>query len=97
MRGRNGAAVRTLRRTIRATHRTCYRCGQPIDWTIPHLDPYTRAVNRDSGTLEHKLSLSRHPELAEDPGNMAASHWQCNHTAGADGGPRPLGQRSRQW
>lgn len=97
MRGRSGAAVVALRRRVRATERTCYRCGQPIDWSIPHLDPHTGTVNKWSGTLEHKLSLRDHPELAEDPGNCSASHWDCNHKAGADGGRPSLGQRSRQW
>lgn len=97
MRGRSGSVVRRLRQRVRATESTCYRCGQPIDWSIPHADPYTGAVNRDSGSLEHKQSLAQHPELAEDPGNVAASHWDCNHSAGMDGGALPLGARSRQW
>lgn len=97
MRGRTGGTTRKLRRIVRARERVCYQCGQAIDWTIPYLDPHTGTVNPDAGTLEHKLPLSRHPELAEDPGNMAASHSACNNAAGADGGARPIGQRSRAW
>lgn len=95
--GRHGRVVRRIRQQVRATERTCYRCGQPIDWSLPHLDPYTGAVNRESGTIEHKLPRSHHPELAEDLGNIAASHWQCNMRA-SDIEARPaLGARSRAW
>jgi hypothetical protein len=97
MRGRTGSVVRALRRSVRATESTCYRCGQAIDWSIPHLDPLTGTVNNSSGTLEHKQSVALHPELAEDRGNCAASHWLCNVNAGADSRHLPLGQRSRSW
>lgn len=95
--GRHGRVVRRIRAQVRATMRTCYRCGQPIDWTLPHLDPDTGTVNRDSGTIEHKQPRSKYPELAEDPGNIAASHWQCNLTASDHGGRPALGLRSRAW
>lgn len=86
-----------FRKLIRRRERTCWRCGQLIDWRIPHLDPYTGAVNRDSGTVEHKISIAQRPDLERDPGNMAASHWQCNHEAGDRHGRPGLGLRSKEW
>lgn len=96
MRGRSGGRYRALARQIRATETHCWRCGQRIDWSIPHRDDFG-LVNQDSGTVEHKLPLSTNPHLAEDPGNLAASHWRCNAQAGNRGNQLGLGQRTRDW
>lgn len=90
--------MRTLRRQIRAVETHCWQCGQRIDWSIPYwvAEPGGQ-INPDAGTVEHKLSLSRHPHLAEDLGNLAASHARCNQAAGNNEDRPTLGVRSREW
>ena len=52
-----------------------------IDWSIPHQDEHGN-LNDYAGTLEHKIPLTKAPHLAEDPGNLAASHSLCNRSHG---------------
>lgn len=96
VRGRSGRRWRELTRQIRATETHCWRCGQRIDWSIPYRDDHGN-VNQASGTVEHKLPLAVRPDLAEDRGNLAASHWRCNATAGARQTELGLGERTRDW
>lgn len=94
--GRSGRRYRSLKAQIRATETHCFRCGQPIDWSIPYRDAEGN-VNLASGSVEHKQTRSGHLDLAEDRGNLGASHLDCNLKAG-DRDPRPgLGLRSREW
>lgn len=96
--GRSGHRYRQLRRQVRATQTHCYRCGQPIDWTVPYRDPHTGEVRPDAGTVEHIQPASKRPDLILDPANLAASHRQCNIGASdADIQPHPLGQPTRSW
>lgn len=86
--GRSGRRWQTLARQVRATESHCYRCGQPIDWSIPYWADPNRVVNMDAGTVEHIKSWADHPHLREDPANLAASHVRCNLQAGKrDEGP----------
>lgn len=96
--GRSGRRWRALVQRVRARDRVCYRCRQPIDWSVPYRDPETGEVNPDSGSVDHVVPLSIRPDLAEDLANLAAAHLQCNQAAGAktaqSGG---LGVASEAW
>lgn len=88
--------MRKIKQQIKATETHCYRCGQRIDWSIPYRDEHGN-VNMNAGTVEHKQPLAQHPHLAEDPGNLAASHVLCNLAAG-DRNPTPtLGVITQEW
>jgi len=94
--GRSGARWRRIKEQVRQTETHCYRCGQRIDWSIPYRDEHGN-VNKMSGTAEHTHPLSTHRHLAEDLGNIRASHLDCNQSAG-NRAPLPgLGTRSRNW
>lgn len=94
--GRSGGTYRRLVQQIRMTERICYQCGQPLDWSIPYRDEHGN-INTMAGTIEHKQPLSTHPHLAEDPGNLAASHARCNMEAG-NRNPKPsLGVFNVNW
>lgn len=53
----------------------CALCGQPIDYTLPHLDPMAYVV-------DHKIPLHRGGPDTLD--NKQAAHRSCNRTKGAD-------------
>lgn len=75
----------------------CWLCGQPIDYTLARLDPYTNTVNDDAFELDHLYPRSTHPHLAEDPANFRPSHAGCNRERG-NKNPKPgLGATSRTW
>lgn len=89
-RGRSGRRWRTLVTNLRALRRPCFRCGQPIDYTLQWPDP-------DSFSADHIKPWSTHPELREDPANIDAAHLKCNQTAG-NRTPRPtIGSTSTDW
>ena len=95
---RSGHRYRQLARQVRATETHCYRCGQPIDWSIPYRDPHTGEVRMDAGTVEHINAVSKRPDLIYDRANAAASHRGCNIKASdADIVPNALGQPSQRW
>ena len=93
--GRSGGTWRRLKAQLKADGQrralVCWRCRQPIDYTISDpLDP-------ESFTAGHILPRSTHPQLAEDPFNLAPEHRRCNLAAG-NRMPRPaLGATSRVW
>lgn len=90
--GRSGRVWSRLRDEVRQTQTHCYRCGSEIDWSIPYFDGHGR-LNDLAGSAEHKQPLSRFPELAEDPSNIAASHSLCNRRFANDGGHRDVTSR----
>ena len=59
------------RRRIAATKAACHICGQPIDYTLPHLDPGAFVV-------DHVIPLARGG--VDDITNKAAAHRSCNST-----------------
>lgn len=69
----------------------------PIDWSIPYRDPDTGTVNLNSGSTEHIKARSTHPLLAEDPGNLGASHLLCNMQAGDREQDLDIGTANREW
>jgi len=76
------SAYETLRKTLRYSGLPCSICGKPIDYDLPYKDPYTGKVNKASFTIDHVKPLSKHPELASDPGNLKPAHWICNKRKG---------------
>jgi 5-methylcytosine-specific restriction endonuclease McrA len=89
--GRRGSRWRKLREEVKARGDNCYHDGQPIDYTLAWPHP-------DSFSVDHRLPLSKHPELAEDPGNLVASHLRCNQSKGAKEDLKlSLGNRSEDW
>ena len=69
----------------------CWICGQAIDYTIPSGQP-------DSWSPDHVYTVDRHPELAEDPANIRASHLACNKSRNnAATATTLLGNQSRTW
>jgi 5-methylcytosine-specific restriction endonuclease McrA len=88
--GRSGANWRRLRTEVRSIGAVCFNCGQPIDYTLHWPDA-------GSFTVDHRLPLTRHPELAEDPANLVPSHLRCNQIKGDREEPLSLGNRSEDW
>lgn len=88
--GRSSRRFRRLAANLRAQHRPCRHCGQPIDYALAHPDPA-------SFTVEHIKPWSTHPELREDPTNLDAAHLACNSSRGNRDTPPGLGTTSRRW
>jgi 5-methylcytosine-specific restriction endonuclease McrA len=79
-----------LARELRAKRLPCWLCGEAIDYTLPHDDDMAFSV-------DHIKPWSTHPELREDPANLAAAHQKCNKQRGSKPPPLGLGLLSRQW
>ncbi len=69
MAGRSTTQRDKDRATIRRARPDCHICGQPIDYTLPHLDPGAYVV-------DHVLSLQRGGPDTLD--NKRAAHRACN-------------------
>ena len=78
-------------REVRARRAPCCRCGQRIDYDLDY--PHPDAFNVDH--FPHPWST--HPELAEDPANLAAAHARCNWNAGSKPPKPTLGRPSEDW
>ena len=62
------------RQRIRRTRPACHICGQPIDYTAPHLDPGAYVV-------DHLIPLAKGgPDTLA---NKGAAHRSCNRAKGA--------------
>lgn len=59
------------RNQIRRTKPPCGICGNPIDYTLPHLDPMAYVV-------DHVIPLNRGG--TDDIDNCQAAHRSCNRT-----------------
>ena len=73
---RNSAQRQRDRDTIKRTGAGCHICGQPIDYTLPHLDPLAFEV-------DHLVPLSSASTDAERDAldtlaNKRAAHRRCN-------------------
>lgn len=69
-RGRQGSAWRRITRSILVPGCICAWCGQEIDTTLHHLNPW-------AGTVDHMTALADggHPT---DTRNLTAMHRGCN-------------------
>lgn len=73
-----GRDTRNWRRIVaaqKAKRLPCFHCGQPIAYDKPYPHP-------DAFTADHLKPRLKHPELAEDPGNVVSSHARCNWAKG---------------
>lgn len=59
------------RRLIARTKPPCGICGEPIDYTLTHLDPLSFVV-------DHVVPIAKGGE--DDIGNKQAAHRTCNRT-----------------
>lgn len=85
-RGRSGRPWERLKAEVYARRERCCRCGMPIDYALPYIDPETGRPNPQSKSVDHyPYPLSTHPHLAEDPSAVRAAHLLCNMSAGANG------------
>lgn len=87
---RNSATYQRNRRDLRARREPCWLCGQRIDYRAPARHP-------DSFEPDHVYPVSTHPHLAEDPGNLRASHMRCNRARGNTAAYRGRWVRTTDW
>lgn len=80
-----------------AAQAPCWICRQPIDYSIPRIEPTTGRLNDDAWELDHLYPQSTHPELAEDPGNFRHSHSLCNNDRSNAAPEAAIKRPSRQW
>jgi hypothetical protein len=80
---RNSAQREQHRRAIKRNKPPCHLCGQPIDYTLGHLDPMAYVV-------DHVVPLARGGPDTLD--NKAAAHRKCNRDK-SDHMPRTEGRR----
>lgn len=69
----------------------CWLCGQPIDYEA---EPGT---TDDSLTLDHRIPVSKRPDLQDDPANFMPAHRSCNIRRGDSDPLLSLGTFSRVW
>lgn len=87
----SGPRWRRLVAEVRSRRSPCCRCGQVIDYSLTYPDVNSFSVDH------YPFPWSSHPQLAEDPGNLAAAHLHCNKHA-QDGPPGAgLGSPSERW
>lgn len=88
--GKTTRRYKRIVKDLRSRKYDCWLCGQPIDYNAKPQTP-------DAFEPDHVHPKKTHPHLAEDPGNIRASHSRCNRSRGARD-PKPgLGDRSRNW
>ena len=75
----------------------CWICGQPIDYSIPNVDPVSGKINWEAHQLDHLLPQSKYPEHAEDLANARHSHSRCNNDRSNDAPSRSITKPSRRW
>ena len=97
--GRRTREFKRLSAIVYSWGRPCIICGQPIDYRLPYRDPYTGEVNRQSKSIQHILSVTEYPHLAETLSNLAAAHLQCNWELGTTTTTpaQQLGTPSEDW
>lgn len=71
--GRNTATRDQHRRVIRRGEPPCALCGQPIDYSLHHLDPM-------AFTVDHIVPLAKGGTDTLD--NKQPAHRRCNRTKG---------------
>lgn len=75
----------------KANNARCGICKDVIDYSLkPSSTP-------DAYEPDHILPVDTHPELAEVPENIQASHRRCNRAKRNKAGVDNLGNRSRDW
>ncbi|MFC9769423.1 HNH endonuclease [Rhodococcus jostii] len=88
--GRSGHRWRVLRENLRMQRRPCWLCGQVIDYDAPANDP-------EAFEPDHYFPVSTHPQLANDPGNLRASHSKCNRHRGNQPAQQGVWHQAERW
>ena len=70
-----------VRRALKECEPVCYRCGYPIDMTLPRNSP-------DGASAEHKNPLAEGGDLIPSMEDTALSHLRCNRQHGGIIGSR---------
>lgn len=68
---------------------TCYRCGYPVDTTLPASHP-------DGPSMDHTTAISEGGTVDANLEDLAVSHLRCNREHGARLGARTTNQRKRR-
>lgn len=68
----------------------CWLCGKPINYALPKEHP-------EGFNLDHVYTVSKRPDLAEDPANFRPSHKLCNEERGNDDPFIQIGSPSEDW
>lgn len=63
-----------LRKQVAADKPPCWLCGEPIDYSLPHMDPMAFVI-------DHVVPLAHGGK--NDITNVAPAHRTCNRTKGA--------------
>lgn len=91
---RGGRAWRTVRAKFRTQcerdDRTCWLCGQDIDYALPTDEP-------ESWAPDHFHPVNTHPQLEFDIANLRPSHRLCNANRGARAPITAVFVTSRRW
>lgn len=69
----------------------CWICKGRIDYTAG------AGTTPDSHHLDHRLPVSTHPELQEDPDNFEHAHKACNQERGTAAPTAGLGEEMPPW
>jgi 5-methylcytosine-specific restriction endonuclease McrA len=88
--------LRAIAEDLKTRRGPCILCGQPIDYTLPFVNP-DGTRNPGAFTLEHIKPRSTHPHLVEDPTNCAPAHYSCNQRKGDREQDPDIGNTSRKW
>lgn len=89
--GRSGRRWKRLAAEQRAKRLPCCWCRQPINYEAA--DPNAP----DAFSVEHRLPISTHPHLAEEPSNLDSAHQRCNKRRGNRAPTPTLGALSEAW
>ena len=88
-RGRSGRPYERAKARCFATESVCWRCGGPVDMTLPYRDPITGEVNVWSKSFDHTVEL----DAGGAPYQGRLAHLKHNTSAGARYGNK---KRERQ-
>lgn len=88
--GRRSVNFKRLSDNIKAGRPPCWLCGQKINYKAKYPEA-------DAFVVDHKKSWIGHPELREDPANLAAAHAKCNGVKGSGDAKPGLGNLSEEW
>ncbi|MHA4848780.1 HNH endonuclease [Rhodococcus sp. MSC1_016] len=88
--GRSGHRWRTIRNNLKMQRNPCWICKQPIDYDAPANHP-------EAFEPDHYYPVSTHPHLANDPGNLRASHSECNRKRGNQPAQEDAWVQAEEW
>jgi hypothetical protein len=85
---------RKIRQYWQALGLVCFRCGLPIDYTVPGTSPAGLHVGHIIGRDQARL-IGWGDEMINRLANTRPEHARCSEQAGARYGNRKRGQRRR--